>query len=116
MSTFKLPDIPVGVPVTVKKPPVKVSPTRPEQQKQLQQNSLQSMKSALPSAMPTAMSGGSEMQTAPALPDRSWNATQSSPEQITASDLLAGDREIWAKGVILAMVLGKPRCKSKGWR
>lgn len=109
MSTFKIPED--AYPVTVKKPPMKVSSSSPAPQK-----SLQSMTSALPSAKPMAPPEGLETQFEPGIPDERWSTNQSSPAQITTADLLVGDREIWAKGVILAMVLGKPRCKSRGWR
>jgi hypothetical protein len=112
MSTFKLPDIPATGPVIVKKPPVKVSgPAKPSTQAKGTQSQLANMQST---AMPQA--GLADTQMASKGPDSSWGITQSSPEQFTAADLLAGDRDIWAKGVILAMVLGKPRCKSSGWR
>jgi hypothetical protein len=109
MSTFKIPEN--TYPVTVKKPPVKVSSPS-----QAPQKSLQTMTSALPPAKPTAAPEVLETQFEPGIPDDRWSPNQSSPAQFTAADLLVGDREIWAKGVILGMILGKPRCKSRGWR
>ncbi|MCL6589380.1 MAG: hypothetical protein K6U80_05430 [Firmicutes bacterium] len=109
MSTFRLPEIPGSVPVPLKKPPVTVSSAQEAPLKTVAPAKQESQPEGLP---PADMETGTGLGT----PFSSWGTDQSNPAHFTASDLLAGGREVWAKGIVLSVILGKPRCKRRGWR